>query len=78
MTISESRAALSARFSEYYQRQRARLGAAKATVALARKLAVVSFYRWRAAELRQNSPPAVKSSGVHLGWRMVERPTQTV
>jgi len=62
------RAALSARFSEYYQRQRERLGAPKATVALARKLAVISYYRWR----------AVESSGVHLGWRMVGRSTQTV
>jgi len=72
------RAAQSARFSEYYQRQRARLGAAKATVALARKLAVISYYRWRAAELRQDSPPAAQSSGVHLGWRMVRTATQTV
>jgi transposase len=62
------RAAQSARFSEYYQRQRERLGTAKATVALARKLAVISYYRWRAA----------KSSGVHLGWRMVRRSTQDV
>ena len=71
-------AARSARFSAYYQRQRERLGAAKAIVALARKLAVISFYRWRAAALRQNAPPAGKSSGVHLGWRMVGTPTQTV
>jgi transposase len=62
------RAAQSARFSAYYQQQRERLGAAKAIVALARKLAVISFYRWRAAQ----------SSGVHLGWRMVGRSTQTV
>ena len=61
-------AARSARFSAYYQRQRERLGAAKAIVALARKLAVISFYRWRAAE----------SSGVHLGWRMVGASTQHV
>ena len=59
------RAAQSARFSTYYQQQRERLGSAKAIVALARKLAVISFYRWR----------AVQSSGVHLGWRMVRRPT---
>jgi transposase len=61
-------AARSARFSAYYQRERERLGAAKAIVALARKLAVISFYRWR----------AVQSSGVHLGWRMVGTSTQTV
>jgi transposase len=62
------RAAQSARFSEYYQRQRQRLGAPKATVALARKLAVISYYRWRDAQ----------SSGVRLGWRMVGRSTQNV
>jgi transposase len=71
-------AARSARFSAYYQRQRERLGAAKAIVALARKLAVISFYRWRAAELHSSSPPAAKSSGVHLGWRRVGTSTQTV
>jgi transposase len=69
-------AARSARFSAYYQRQRERLGAAKAIVALARKLAVISFYRWRAAEAQTHSPPAAKSSGVHLGWRMVGASTQ--
>lgn len=61
-------AARSARFSTYYQRQRERLGASKAIVALARKLAVISFYRWRAAQ----------SSGAHLGWRMVGASTQHV
>jgi transposase len=71
-------AARSARFSEYYQRQRERLGAPKAIVALARKLAVISFYRWRAAESQASSPPAVESSGVHLGWRMVGPSTQPV
>jgi len=60
-------AARRARFSAYYQRQRQRLGTAKAIVARARKLAVISFYRWRAAELHPSSPPAVKSSGAHLG-----------
>lgn len=45
-------AARSARFSPYYQQQRERLGPGKATVALARKLAVISYYRWRAAESR--------------------------
>jgi transposase len=43
------RAALSPRFQEFYQRQRARHGAGKATVALARKLAVITYYRWRQA-----------------------------
>jgi hypothetical protein len=54
-----------ARFSTYYQRPRERL---EAIVALAPKLAGISFYRGRAAE----------SSGVHLRWRMVGASTQTV
>ena len=41
------RAALSPQFQAFYQRQRARHGAGKATVALARKLAVIAYYRWR-------------------------------
>jgi transposase len=49
------RAALSPRFQDYYQRQRERHGAGKATVALARKLVVIAYYRWwhalKAAEL---------------------------
>lgn len=44
-------------FSGFYQRQRERHGPAKAAVALARKLAVICYYRTR----------AVKASGVHLG-----------
>lgn len=43
------RAALSPQFQGFYQRQRARHGAGKATVALARKLAVIAYYRWRQA-----------------------------
>jgi len=43
------RAALSPRFQDYYQRHRQRHGAGKATVALARKLAVIAYYRWRQA-----------------------------
>jgi len=43
------RAALSPQFQAFYQRQRARHGAGKATVALARKLAVIAYYRWRQA-----------------------------
>jgi transposase len=39
------RAALSPQFQAFYQRQRARHGAGKATVALARKLAVIAYYR---------------------------------
>ena len=50
------RAALSPRFQEFYQRQRERHGAGKATVALARKLAVIAYYRWRQA-LRGGAPP---------------------
>ena len=43
------RAALNPRFYGFYQRQRERHGANRATVALARKLAVIAFYRWRHA-----------------------------
>ena len=50
------RAALSPRFQEFYQRQRARHGVGKATVALARKLVVIAYYRWRQA-LRGSVPP---------------------
>ena len=46
------RAALSPQFQGFYQRQRARHGAGKATVALARKLAVIAYYRWRQALVR--------------------------
>jgi hypothetical protein len=62
------RAALTPRFQELYQRQRGRHGAGKATVALARKLAVIAYYRWRQA-LRGSAPLAEhrKSSGVLLG-----------
>lgn len=48
------RAALSARFARYYEQQARRHGSAKAAVALARKLATISFYRWRAAEARRS------------------------
>ena len=44
------RAAQSPRFAGFYERQRERQGAGKAIVALARKLAVISYYRWRAAK----------------------------
>src|SRR5713226_5531539 len=53
------RAALSPRFQDFYQRQRARHGAGKATVALARKLAVIAYYRWRQA-LHAAGPPKVE------------------
>jgi transposase len=59
-------AARSGRFAEYYLRQAQRHGRAKAAVALARKLATISYYRWRAAEVRPRLPTAT-SSGVHLG-----------
>jgi transposase len=49
------RAAQSPRFQAFYQRQQARHGAGKATVALARKLAVIAYYRWRQA-LRASAP----------------------
>jgi len=52
------RAAVSPRFQAYYQRHRQRHGAGKATVALARKLAVIAYYRWRHALLA--SDPAAK------------------
>ena len=48
------RAALSAKFAPYFQQQASRHGRAKAAVALARKLATISFYRWRAVEARQS------------------------
>lgn len=51
------RAALSPRFQPFYRRQRERHGAGKATVALARKLATIAYYRWRQA-LQEISPPA--------------------
>jgi transposase len=51
------RAAWSPRFQEFYQRQRARHGAGKATVALARKLAAIAYYRWRQT-LHEMSPSA--------------------
>jgi len=50
------RAALSPRFQGFYQRHRQRHGAGKATVALARKLAVIAYYRWRHA-LHASDPP---------------------
>ncbi len=60
-------AARSPRFADYYGRLRERHGPAKAAVALARKLATISFYRWRAAEVRAPVSLAATSSGVHLG-----------
>jgi transposase len=54
------RAALSPRFEPFYQRQRERHGAGKATVALARKLAVVAYYRWRQALQALSPPPQVE------------------
>jgi transposase len=59
-------AARSPAFRRFYERQRERHGAAKAAVALARKLAAMSYYRWRAAQVRQGPPPGVTSSGAHL------------
>jgi transposase len=59
-------AARGPRFGEFYERQRERHGTAKAAVALARKLATISYHRWRAAEVRRLPHPAVPSSGVHL------------
>ncbi len=59
-------AARSPRFAEFYLRQRERHGVRKAIVALARKLATITYYRWRAAEVRRQVSRAVTSSGVHL------------
>ncbi len=59
-------AARSPRFVGFYEGLRERHGAAKAAVALARKLATISYYRWRAAEVRPKPQPAATSSGVHL------------
>ncbi len=60
-------AARSPRFAEFFLRQRERHGTRKAIVALARKLVTISYYRWRAAEVRRPPQPVVTSSGVHLG-----------
>ena len=54
------RAAISPQFQDYYQRQRERHGAGKAAVALARKLAVIAFYRWRQAEHAARPPAKVE------------------
>jgi transposase len=54
------------RFAGYYQSQAQRHGTAKAAVALARKLATISYYRWRATEARPRLQPAATSSGAHL------------
>lgn len=43
-------AARSPKFAHFYERQRERHGRGKAIVALARKLAVISYYRWRAVK----------------------------
>lgn len=43
-------AARSPRFASFYERQHQRHGTGKAVVALARKLAVISYYRWRAVK----------------------------
>lgn len=40
----------SPKFACFYERQRERHGTGKAVVALARKLAVISYYRWRAVK----------------------------
>jgi len=59
-------AARSPQFAGGYERQQARHGPGKAAVALARKLATISYYRWRAAEVRRPPQPVATSSGVHL------------
>ncbi|MGH9359345.1 MAG: transposase [Terriglobia bacterium] len=43
-------AARSPKFANFYERQRERHGTGKAVVALARKLAVINYYRWRAVK----------------------------
>ncbi|HEY6293684.1 MAG TPA: transposase [Terriglobia bacterium] len=50
------RAGITAGFAPYDEQQAQRHGKAKAAVALARKLATVSFYRWRAVEARKSRP----------------------
>jgi transposase len=54
------RAALSPRFNGFYQRQRDRHGASRAAVALARKLVVIVFYRWRHTLHAQGKWPPVE------------------
>jgi transposase len=61
------RAALSPRFQEFYQRQRERHGAGKATVALARKLAAITYYRWRQT-LHEMSPSAPDRKVRERSW----------
>jgi transposase len=61
------RAALSPRFQDYYQRQRERHGTSKATVALARKLAGLAYYRWRQA-LRGSPPPPTGEKVRECSW----------
>ena len=60
-------AARSPRFAVYYQRQAERHGTAKAAVALARKLATISYNCWQAVETGSRPQPAATSSGAHLG-----------
>jgi transposase len=60
-------AARSPQFAGWYEAQRQRHGGGRAAVALARKLATISYYRWRAAEVRKPLATAVTSSEVHLG-----------
>jgi hypothetical protein len=54
------RAALNPRFCGFYQRQRERHGASRAAVALARKLVVIIFYRWRHALHTVEKSPQVE------------------
>lgn len=54
------RAALNPRFYGFYQRQRERHGASRAAVALARKLVVIIFHRWRHAWRVQEALPRVE------------------
>jgi hypothetical protein len=58
--VAAHRAALNPRFYGFYQRQRERHGASRAAVALARKLVVIVFYRWRHALHVQETLPRVE------------------
>jgi transposase len=63
-------ASRSPQFASFHQRQRERHGAARAAIALARKLATRIYFRWRGV-VAHNSPASASGSGAHLGWRMV-------
>ena len=61
------RKANSPQFQDYCQRQRERHGAGKATITLAHKLVVITYYRWRQA-LHAARPPAKVEKVRECSW----------